>query len=218
MRGDATAALLDAGAAVSGEEVLRADPLAHRAQQDPLKIGPQQRDVRPLVAGGLAERFAIDELAVAGEERVVLRLAGGRDQLILEAERAQLLHRMGADIDADAQRPHLGRRLEQTDCARRATRLKREGQRQSTDPTADDDDVHRALLARWNRGKSTPPAALVCTRPDCKIPAAIYGAPNGCGCALVGAGPPLNPSHREARSRPRRARTGFGRECELRRT
>jgi hypothetical protein len=142
----------------------------------PLQVGPQQRDVRPLVTGRLAERLAIDELAVASEEGVVLRLAGGRDQCVLEAQRAQLLHRMGADIDADAQRPHLRRRLEQTDCVRRAARLKRESQRQPTDPAADDDNVHSPLLARWNRGKSTPPAALVCTQPDCKIPAAIYGA------------------------------------------
>ena len=88
------------------------------------RSGRSSADVRPLMAGRLAERLAIDELAVAGEEGVVLRLAGGRDQRVLEPERAQLLHRMRADIDADAERAHLGRGLEHADaaapCPRRA--------------------------------------------------------------------------------------------------
>ena len=54
----------------------------------------KQRDVRPQVPGRLAPGLAIDELAVAGEEGVVLRLAGGRDQLVLQPERAHLLHRV----------------------------------------------------------------------------------------------------------------------------
>ena len=69
--------------------------------QHALQVGPQQRDMRPLVPGRLAERLAIDQLAVAGEKGVVGGLAGGRDQGMFEAVRAQLLHRMGADIDAD---------------------------------------------------------------------------------------------------------------------
>ena len=85
-----------------------ADPLAHRGQQHALQVGAQQRDMRPQMAGRLAERLAIDELAVPREEGVVLRLAGGRDQRVLEPERAQLLHRMRADVDADAERPHFG--------------------------------------------------------------------------------------------------------------
>ena len=89
MRGDAAAALLDTGASMSGDEVFRADPLAHRAEQHALQVGPQQRNMRPLVAGRLAERLAIDELAVAGEEGVVLGLARGRDQGFFEPQRAQ---------------------------------------------------------------------------------------------------------------------------------
>ncbi len=66
MRGHLAAALLDAGAAVPGEKILRADPLAHRAEQHPLQVGPQQRDVRPLVTGRLAERLAVDQSGRAG--------------------------------------------------------------------------------------------------------------------------------------------------------
>jgi hypothetical protein len=69
------ATLIDTGAAVPGEEVLRADPRAHRAEQNPLQIGARQGDVRPLMAGGLAERLAVDQLPMAGEEGVVFRLA-----------------------------------------------------------------------------------------------------------------------------------------------
>ena len=141
-RGDAAAALLDADAAMPGDEILRADPLAHRGQQHALQVGAQQRDVRPQVAGRLAERLAIDELAVPGEEGVVLRLAGGRDQRVLEPERAQLLHRMRADVDADAERPHFGRGLEHPDAARHARGVQRQRQRQPADAAADDDRVH----------------------------------------------------------------------------
>ena len=146
-RGDASAALLDAGAAMAGDEILRPDPLAHRAEQHALQIGAQQRDMRPLMAGRLAERLAIDELAVAREEGVVLRLAGGRDQRVLEPERAQLLHRVRADMDADAERPHLGGGLEHADAARRPRGVQRQRQRRAADPAADDDRVHAAIVS-----------------------------------------------------------------------
>ena len=94
------------------------------------------------MAGRLAERLAIDELAVAREEGVVLRLAGGGDQRVLEPERAQLLHRMRADMDADAERAHLGRGLEHPDAARRSRGVQRQRQRQPADPAANDDCVH----------------------------------------------------------------------------
>ena len=142
-----SAALLDAGAAMPGDEILRPDPLAHRAKQHPLQVGAKQRDVRPQMAGRLAERLAIDELAVPREEGVVLRLAGGRDQRVLQPERAQLLHRVRADMDADAERPHFGRGLEHADAARHPRGVQRQRQRRAADPAADDDRVHGILLA-----------------------------------------------------------------------
>ena len=148
VRGDAAAALLDAHAAMPGDEVVRPDPLAHGGQQHPLQVGAKQRDMRPQMAGRLAERLAIDELAVAGEEGVVLRLAGGGDQRVLEPERAQLLHRVRADVDADAERPHLGRGLEHPDAARRARGVQRQGQHRAADPAADDDRVHDGFRMR----------------------------------------------------------------------
>ena len=45
--GDAPAALFHAGAAMAGDEILCADPLAHRAEQHALQIGARQADVRP---------------------------------------------------------------------------------------------------------------------------------------------------------------------------
>ena len=104
--------------------------------------------MRPLVPGRLAERLAIDQLAVAGEEGVVLRLAGGRDQRVLEPERAHLLHRVGADVNADAERPHFGRGLEHADAARHPRCVQRQCQRRSPDPAADDDHVHDAFRLR----------------------------------------------------------------------
>ena len=110
--------------------------------------------------GRLAERLAIDQLAVPGEEGVVLRLAGGRDQLVLEPERAQLLHGVRADIDADAERAHLGRGLEHPDAAGLARRMQRQRQRQPADTAADDDDFHAVLLAWPVRRKSAGAAML----------------------------------------------------------
>ena len=79
---------------------------------------------------------------MAGEEGVVLRLAGGGDQLLLQAERGELLHRMNADVDADAERAHFGRRLEHPDTADRAAALQRQRERQPADSAANDDRVH----------------------------------------------------------------------------
>ena len=103
--------------------------------------------MRPLVAGRQAPGLAVDQLAVAGEERVVLRLAGDRRQRLLQAKRAELLDRMRAEIDADPERVDFGRRLEHPDAAGAAAGVDRERQRQAADAAADNDDVHRSSLA-----------------------------------------------------------------------
>ena len=61
------------------------EPLAHGVEQHPVQVGAVDREVRPLMPGRRAPRLAIDELAVAGEEGIVLRLAGDRRQRVLAA-------------------------------------------------------------------------------------------------------------------------------------
>jgi hypothetical protein len=84
---------------------------------------------------------------VAGEEGVVLRLAGHRRQRVLQAERAELLDRMRSEIDADPERVDRGRRLEHPDAAGAAAGVDRQRQRQAADAATDNDDVHRSSLA-----------------------------------------------------------------------
>ena len=119
-RRDAGAVLLDGDAAMAGDEILRSDPLSRCLHQDLMQLGAVDRQVRPLVSGSHAPGLAVDELAVLGEEGVVLRLAAPRAQLVLQAERAQFLDGVRAEIDADAERLDFRRGLEHPDAAGRA--------------------------------------------------------------------------------------------------
>ena len=148
---------------MAGDEVLRPDPLAHGVEQDLVQVGAMDGEMRPLVAGRESPRLAVDELAVAGEERVVLRLAGDRGERVLEPERAQLLHGMRPEIDADAERADLGRRLEHPDAGGGLRGMGGQRQRQSADAAADDDQLHKALRINasadiaYSRGAVEPP-------------------------------------------------------------
>ena len=133
---------------MAGDEGAGAEPLAHGVEQDLVQVGAMDREVRPLVPGRQAPRLAVDQLAVAGEERIVLRLAGDRRERVLQAERAQLLDRMRAEIDADPERADLGRGLEHPDPAGGSRGVDGERQRQPADAAADNDDVHRASARR----------------------------------------------------------------------
>ena len=156
-RRHARLALLDAHAAMAGDEVVGAQPLAHGVEQHLVQVGAVDREMRPLVPGSQPPGLAVDQLAVAGEEGVVLRLAGDRRQRVLQAQRAELLDRVRPEIDADPERMDLGRRLEHPDAPGAAAGVDRERQRQAADAAADNDDVHRSSLAA----------------PSAKIPAAV---------------------------------------------
>ena len=145
-RRDPVRVLLDPDAAVAGDEVVRPDPLERGGEQHLVQVGAMDREMRPLVPGGTPPRLAIDELPVPGEERIVLRLAGARRQGLLQPQRAQLLHGVRPEIDADAERADLGRRFEHADAARGAGRMERQRQRQSADAAADDQDFHSTAL------------------------------------------------------------------------
>ena len=93
------------------------------------------------MSGGAPPRLAVDELAVPGEEGIVLRLAGHRRKRVLQAERAEFLHRMRAEIDADPERADIGRRLEYADAVGGLGGMRRQRQRQSANAAADDDEI-----------------------------------------------------------------------------
>ena len=162
-RGDARIALLDADAAMAGDEVLRPEPLAHGIQQHLMQIGAMDGKMRPLMPGREPPRLAVDELAVAGEEGVVLRLAGDRGKRVLQPERAQLLHRMRPEIDPDPERADIRGGLEHPDAVGGLRGVGGQRQRQPADAAADDDQFHNPLRINaspdiaYSRGAVEPP-------------------------------------------------------------
>jgi hypothetical protein len=112
---------------------------AHGGEQDGLQIGAMERELRRRMAGPMAERLLVDELPEAVEERRFAR--DHRDALELgkDAERLQRRRRVRQDVDADAERPHLGRSLEHA--AGDALPVQGQRERQAADAGADDRDL-----------------------------------------------------------------------------
>ena len=111
---------------------------------------------------------------------------------------------MRTEIDADAERTDLRRRLEHANSLRAARRMDGQRQRQPADAAADNDDVHRSSLAASRRiGRSfslparTAPAGVV--RQGSEI---MYYCGLGRGCAGV-ADPRLQPGPRTNNHRRR---------------
>ena len=102
---------LDGDAGVAGDDAIGADPLAHGVEQDRLQVGAVDRQLRRVVAGPASGRLAVDVLAEAVEERRLARDDGDALELGEDAERLQRRARVRQDVDADAERPDLGRRL-----------------------------------------------------------------------------------------------------------
>ena len=96
-----------------------------------------------LIARRAAQRLLIDQLAEAIEEGRV----PGRDrdlrQISLESKRSEFLGGMRKQVDADADRFDLGRRLENP--AGNSGGVQRKPERQSANAGADDDDVVHVL-------------------------------------------------------------------------
>jgi hypothetical protein len=107
-----------------------------------MQVATMKREVRPLVARSKAPRLAIDELAVAREEGIVLRCASHSNECALETERAQLLDRVRSQIDSNTESMQVGSGLEDSDALRSFRAMNRKRKRQSTDAPADDDEIH----------------------------------------------------------------------------
>ena len=132
--------LLDAGAEMVGDDAIRPEPLLHGAIEREMQRAAMDADFRILVAGRLAARLLVDELAEAVEEAAFGVLDSGAQQFIAEAERGELAHRMRQQRDADAELLQLRRRL--VDAARDPARMQIEREREPANPAADDRDGH----------------------------------------------------------------------------
>ena len=102
-------------------------------------------DFRVLVAGALAARLPVDELAEAVEEAALGVLDARAQQFVAQAERGQLAHRMRQQRDADAELLHVRRCL--VDLGRDAARMQIERQRKPANPAADNCDGHTFFLS-----------------------------------------------------------------------
>lgn len=99
-----------------------------------------QRHLGYLVAGVEATRLAPDEVAVAVEEAQLGGLHPEGAHLVEQAERRQRRHGVGEQVDADAERPDLARRLVDLDLD--ALGIERQSGRQPADARSCDDDSH----------------------------------------------------------------------------
>ena len=136
---DARAVLIDLEAAMREPHGVAAQARSHRIEHHLVQVGAMDRKLRPVVAGEAAARLLVDELAVAAVEGELARLDGVRGQRLLQAELAQLAHGMRQQVDADAQRQHVGRGLEHA--RRDAGLVQAERQRQPADAAAHDQNV-----------------------------------------------------------------------------
>jgi hypothetical protein len=120
-------------------------PGARLLEQEQVQLAAVDRVLRPSVAGRQLARLGPDRLAALAE----VGQLGGLDADPLEPrgqpERGQDADRVRQDVDPDPERPHVRDRLE--DERLDAGPLEAERGRQPADPTAGDQDPHRASSA-----------------------------------------------------------------------
>ena len=86
---------------------LGAQPRERRPQQDQVQPPAMDADLGMRVAGEPAAVLAVDQLAEPVEEAAFADGDAGAAELVLQAERRKLPHRMGQQGDADAELPDL---------------------------------------------------------------------------------------------------------------
>jgi hypothetical protein len=130
---------LEPDAVPSEMKPLGPQPRLHGLEQDRLQVAPMDRELGRAVARPLAERFLVDELPEAVEERRLRRLHRNLRDGRLEPKFAQDAHGMRQQIDADADGLDLRRRL--VDPAGNTSCVELQGQRQAADSRADDQNL-----------------------------------------------------------------------------
>ncbi len=137
--GDTGLILRDAEAMTVDDDAIGARAVAERIEQHHLQIAAMDRELRMVVAGGAAERLLVDQLPEAVEEGRVLGRDRDLGQRLFKPERGEFLGRMRQQIDADADRAHLGNGF--VDAAGNARLVQAQSERQAADAGADDDDL-----------------------------------------------------------------------------
>ena len=142
--GDDLAALLLEGREAAAEpDLVRAQHLPGRLEQDHLQLAAMDRELRPRQAGVPAARIGPDRLAVAVGIAQLARLDAGGGERRLHAEARQDAHRARLDVDADAKRLELAHRIEDFDVEPCPRETHRGGE--AADARAGNDDLHAGL-------------------------------------------------------------------------
>jgi hypothetical protein len=115
-------------------------------QQDHLQLAAMDGELRPGQAGMPPARIGPDRLAVAVGVAQLAGFDAGRGERRFEPEARQDAHRTSLNVDADAERPRLGHRLEDPDIESRARQA--HGGGQAADAAAGNDDLHGRLSDR----------------------------------------------------------------------
>src|SRR2546423_15051401 len=123
-----------------GRNAVRAKAFLHRPIERAMQPAAMDADFGKLIAGALAARLLVNQLAEAVEETAFGILDARAQQLVAQTERGELAHRMRQQRDADAELLHLRRRL--VHAARDPARVQIERKREPADSAADDCDGH----------------------------------------------------------------------------
>ncbi len=140
------AVVVDARAAVTEDDLVGAGARLERLEQHHLQVAAMDGELRHVVAGEAAGRLAVDVLAEAVVEAVFARGHRHLGERLFQAESAQFARGMRQHVDADADLPDLGRRLE--DAAGDAGAVQHQAEREAADAGADDQDFHGDFIPR----------------------------------------------------------------------
>src|SRR2546430_2380293 len=123
-----------------GRNAVRAKAFLHRPIERAMQPAAMDADLGKLIAGALAARLLVNQLAETVEETAFGILDARTQQFITQAKRGEFAHRMRQQRDADAELLHLRRRL--VNAARDPARVQIEREREPADSAADDCDGH----------------------------------------------------------------------------
>ena len=156
---DAALFLVDPHACAAELDGVSSQSLVDDLEQRLMQIGAMDREMRPGVPGVAPASLLEDKLAVLVVPDEFLRLDAAAADAGLDAQLREAAHRMRQQIDADAERLELARRL--VDAAGDAFAVQVKRGDQAADAAADQRDVHVSRGARAGASTSCkgPPRA-----------------------------------------------------------
>ena len=122
---------------------------AHRLKQHGLQIAAMDGELRPVIAGGAARRFPINQLSEAIEENAFTRRDRHRRKRFLQSQPGQFLRGVRKHVDANPDRTYFRQLF--IDTATNAGVVQGKRQRQSADAGPNDNDAVQLGQPRCSR-------------------------------------------------------------------